>query len=402
MSASRSETRTSLGFQPLELPFPLPAGEHVVQSAALLGDEIVLGIASHASPDAPGEARLLGFRPESGDWRVLHEAELEPREYQKAGVRRTLPFELGLAAMAELDDALYISRVGLRSPALLRYDGRNVTEHAMPDAPFRHLIVWENGLCGAPAGKLTDSLADPTTPCHPLYHSTNPVAEDWHEISEPGFGDASNQLVSGLGVYGGQLAAAVANPVNGFQLWVCNRNLDNYEWEQWLDQGAMQYAAAPAAASLAVFAGALYLGSGLPQGLSDPGSQLKPAELLRLDAPGEWESIMGEPRFSPAGLQVPLSARAAGFDQKDQISVTALGAFEGALYAATAPRQGGPFQLWRAADPSDWQCLSRNNLGEPGSGPLRALLATPWGLLAAGAWRNRAPSPRLGAWLSTL
>ncbi len=387
-------------FRQLELPFELPAGDHLVQSAALFDGAILLGLASYAAPDAPGTARLLALQPETGDWRTLHQSALEPREYQKEGLRRSLPFELGLASMAEFDGALYASLIGLREPALLRYDGHSVTEHPLPDAPFQHLIAWDHGLCGAPAGRLTDSLASHTAPARPLYHSADPAAGHWHEISEPGFGDDANQRLSAFGVFGGQLAAAVANPVNGFQLWVCNRNGDDYEWEQWLDQGAMHYSAAPAASALAVFAGDLYLGTGLPPGAADPGSHLKPAEIMRLDAPGDWESIVGEPRFSPAGLQVPRAAQAGGFDQKDQVGISALNAFDGALYAATAAREPGPFQLWRAADPDRWQCLTRNAFAHPGAGALRTLLPTPWGLLAAGAWHASAPGARLGAWLS--
>lgn len=400
---NQQNTHTHSGFIELQVPGCDEAAEYRIQSAATYNSRLILGIAAFSGDEEEaGETFLLAYDPEEEQWEELYRAAIEPQVVRRNGLRHPLPFELGLKAMAEHQGALYISLVSLKQPLLLRLEGEQLEELSPPDAPFGSLLSWNGHLFGAAVGRLSDSTKLHEHPCHAIYMVDDPRHHAWEAISEPGFGDANNQLITQLLTHDGRLCATVANPANGFQLWQADSGLE--EWQLLLDEGALLYSLNPALSAATVFQGRLYLGSGLPEGQPDPGGKRYGCELLRMDEDC-WELLVGSPRFSPCGLQVPLSAQSDGFDQREQSNLTVLSAYGGRLFAATTQRlnegrrRGRGFQLWSSNDGEEWQRLEDELFESPQADGVRVLLPTPWGLLVAGSWRVGVSGQGLCCWL---
>ena len=85
-----------------------------------------------------------------------------------------------------------------------------------------------------------------------------------------------------------------------------------YHWEKVLDGGAGRGALNQGAVAMHAFNGALYIGTGIQNGGYDWRNKIGPAaaEIIRLNANGSWDIIVGNPRDGKR----PLSEMFAGFN----------------------------------------------------------------------------------------
>ena len=245
-----------------------------------------------------------------------------------------------------------------------------------------------------------------------IWVSADPCSQDWHPACAPGFGHAENRTMDGLHVFNGQLYAVTGNPTNGFQLWkTMARGPSPFTWEPVLTEGAQRYTLNPHIETMTVFKNALYLGARSPS--PDPNWEFATsgAEIIRVLPDDRWELIMGTPRFSPVGLQIPLSTQGPGFGDPHHRRIVRLVGTPDALYAAvdqgedpssadSAPTTSTRCQLWKTRDGEDWQMIPLDVFGQPGVTRLRVLQPTPHGLVVAGDWDlTRDPEAQPGIWL---
>jgi hypothetical protein len=148
------------------------------------------------------------------------------------------------------------------------------------------------------------------------------------------------------------------------------------------------------------FGGALYVSSGIPGFGYDKANDVGPAaaELLRFWPDGSWDMVFGQPRFTPDGLKVPLSALGPGLDDPYNSVIWSMAAHDGVLYIGThqwepfesikdSSGQGvkGGYQIYSTVDGESFTPLINSGNGNPGATGLRTLLSTPVGLFAGSA-----------------
>ncbi len=224
---------------------------------------------------------------------------------------------------------------------------------------------------------------DPEASGARLLASPDPESAVWTALAEPGFGDAENSAIAALLATGAGLVAATANPLRGFQLWQMD---PGGGWTRRLTDGAARFSMNPAATALSAGEGELLIGTGAPARpeAEDAAGPAAP-EVIALDDGGAWETLVGEPRFSPEGFKVPFALQAAGFGQRETACVTAIltgpgGALTVVVTAVTGATPGpfgqpglGASRLWRSLDGGE-------SFAEvPAPGPVLAALATPEG-----------------------
>ena len=402
-------TAKDVAFSAIQIPILNAPGEHRVQVAAFFGKRLYVGAISQTNgSSAPGLARILRYYPGAARWEVVYETTIESPNWPTNRQHRIFPLELGWRAMTVAPtgmgrEALCLSLLCARNPRLL-YSEDGAHFETLPDfagiqphtAPLGSLYPFRGWLFAAPAGVMSDGIAEKTDGGASLYVTRDLRAGHWNLANAPGFGTPHNQVLHCLHVFGDWLYAAVGNPFAGFQLWRTQAAGDPpFAWELVLEQGAQRYSLNSAIATMAVFQNALYLGTGVPETerLSDEAAG---CEMIRVFSNGRWELVMGQPRFSPIGLQVPVSTHGPGFSDARNTVLTALASSGSFLYAGVVrrdPKEVSEFQIWQTADGETWQPLGVPNSAAPGARDLRVLLAMPKFLLAAGTFR---PDPANG------
>src|SRR5262249_5314385 len=91
-----------------------------------------------------------------------------------------------------------------------------------------------------------------------------------------------------------------------------------------LTGGDLAAAGSLRAVSMAAFGGRLFVGTGAPSGL------------VRIDADGSWELLVGQPRMTEDGLKRPLSGVSAGLGSAFTVQFRAMASQKGQLYLGTA------------------------------------------------------------------
>ncbi|HCB15020.1 MAG TPA: hypothetical protein DEP36_15850 [Gammaproteobacteria bacterium] len=394
------------------------ASRYLIQAAAWFQGWLYLGVTSYpADLTHPGNTVLLRHRLRESGWERLHASTVESRWFMHQGQSRYFPLELGWRALAVLPStkqpapALYALRFSLRAPALLySEEGAHFTEIASsPDtdgSPFINLRSFSGQIFAISARAAHTGRNGPL-----IWVSTGPCAQSWHPACTPGFGNPENRTIDGLHVFNGQLYAVAGNPTNGFQLWkTMARGQPPFTWEPVLAEGAQRYTLNPHVEALTVFKDMLYLGTRSPH--PDPRWEFATsgAEVIRVLANGHWELVTGTPRFSPVGLQIPLSAQGPGFSGHRNRRVSRLMGTPNALYAALDhyedPVNANPtsepvnFQLWKSQDGEEWEVVTSDSFGQPAATRLRVLQPTPHGLAVTGDWDlTRDPKAQPGIWL---
>ncbi|WP_126975422.1 hypothetical protein [Frigidibacter oleivorans] len=352
----------------------------------------------HRKPAArPRAAAMLGIWPgritalaEAGDALVVavwdaaaRRSRLIRLEADGAEAELTLPAGaatapvLAMARMQGTSDAaprLYVVCSADSGGLVLAVDDTGAAEVVLgPRHGFRCGIgaacLWAGRLAlatGPAAGGMIGGGFAPAS----LIVSDDPARPDsWQPFCEPGLGDADNDGISALAAEDDRLWLATSNPLRGFQLWTM-ANPAAEGWEQRLDEGAARYGMNARLTAIQPWNGALLLATGCES--EDPLPHVAP-ELLRLDGDGDWDLLVGEPRFSRQGMQVPAALFGPGFDSDcDRIALAGTG---DALFAATCFGAGGRSSLYRSTDGETWEEIGATVFGDdvPESADLHAL-----------------------------
>jgi len=143
---------------------------------------------------------------------------------------------------------------------------------------------------------------------------------NWEQITDDGFGNPRNTGIRNLAIFDGMLYAAVANAVDGAEIW---RSTDGISWEPVM-QGGFGVPGNEVIRALKVFRGRLYAGT---QNTADRAGQL-------------WMSVNGTTWF-------PIAPEGFGFPNNS--SMHTMGRFGGMLYVGVRNAASGA-QVWRSAD----------------------------------------------------
>ncbi|MFH0340746.1 MAG: hypothetical protein ACHBNF_01180 [Chromatiales bacterium] len=252
-------------------------------------------------------------------------------------------------------------------------------------------------------------------------------------MSQPGFGDARNTVISELATFNGFLYAGTINPADGYQIWKTKaERKPPYEWAKVVTSGACRGNLNEAVISFCVFRGALYVGSGISMGGHDRKNNVGPAaaELIRIHPDDTWDLISGTPRLTAQGNKWPLSSMGPGFDNpfcgylwrmEKHGGYLYVGTFDSSVfmpYADLSKRPGvkvlefigiektlgkrGGAELWRSADGASWEPMTDNGFGNPYNYGIRNIISTP-GCLFVGTANPFGPQVALetmsGSWV---
>lgn len=396
----------------------------VAHASTLFEGRLYLGV-THPNGDGPEDcARILRHDFTSGDWAEVHRSPVIEADGRaaardvlrptggagRAAVGAAVPRDRGYRGMAVFQGtsdrrpALYASTISNWGGLILRSaDGDRfevVSKPGLGDErllSFRALVPFRGKLFTTPIGSVADGTLDRNGTVRPqVFVSDDPASGVWHEAGAPGFGDPRNEVVFQMAALGEHLYAGTGNPKRGFEIWRTDaEGPPPYRWERVLERGAWRFNRNLSAASMVAFGGALWIGTGLPGLGYDRANDVGPAasELIRLEPDGRWEVVVGEPRFSPQGLKIPLSAMGPGFDDSRNSVFWRMAVYDGRLYVGThqwgcyaflsgrddQPRGG--FHLWSTENGEDWHAVTRDGFGNPFAVGVRTLLPTPHGLV---------------------
>jgi hypothetical protein len=183
------------------------------------------------------------------------------------------------------------------------------------------------------------------------------IGEDdgqWERVPCP---DAKG-YISGLVSFHGQLLIAVDNERRGFGLWKLANKIQNGAepvWEPVLLAGAGRYLLNANVQTLAAWEDSLYIVAGVSS--EELAAKYKEKyhasgfELLRLYVDGDWDLIIGTPRFSYQGIKAPLAG--CVFEEWVAPSFLSLLAGPSGLFLCAKSELG--FQAWRSSDGERWE-----------------------------------------------
>lgn len=266
-----------------------------------------------------------------------------------------------------------------------------------------------------------------------LLESSDPASGIFRVVSPPFFGDPVNSGAFELEVFKGYLYVGTATASDGFQLLKTQATgSPPYVFQKVLVKGAYRGSANQNVVSLCSFKDHLYVGTGINfVGLDYfPDVEPAPAELIRVDASGNWELVCGDDRNTPVGHKATISGLNAGCGNFFSGYIWRMVEHEGVLYMSTfdlsaftqffenvsidqiknagvfdrypsllplvenrdpdeigdiiAAIEGG-FDLWGSADGKNWTRVSRTGFGDWYSYGIRNFVSTPFGLFAGAA-----------------
>ncbi len=366
-------------------------------------------------------AQILRWSPATGQWTLVHRA---PWITGRGG--RTLPREMGYRQMTvyqapgDTAPALYVGTYapakGLGCNILRSEDGLTFEPIPRPDVfeddvtSLRVLTPFRGRLYTSPTGR---AGGRPNEIGRAVVVATDdPRAGTWEAVNTPGFGDDSNLGVFELATHGDHLYAGTAN-LKGYQVWRTDgARWPDHHWERVLVNGAYRGPLNQGAATLCSFGDHLYVGSGIQHGGIDVENKVGPAgpELVRVDADGHWDLIVGQARETPDGMKEPLSGFPPGYGNPFNGYFWRTGVHDGWLYLGTFDwslmlrytkldnmtplmrrvlsrvdadkllQQQGGADFFRSADGLNWLPVTRNGFDNPYNYGIRTLASTPHGL----------------------
>ena len=134
------------------------------------------------------------------------------------------------------------------------------------------------------------------------------------------------------------LLFSATDGTSGFELWRsdCEGNAP-YRWIKVIEKGAYRGPENQSVATMAVFNGALYMGTGIQNGGYDRTNNIGPAgaEVIRVNADDTWDLIVGESRMTPVGRKEALSALQPGFGNMFNGYIWSMAEHDGWLYVGT-------------------------------------------------------------------
>ncbi|MBP6700189.1 MAG: methyltransferase domain-containing protein [Halioglobus sp.] len=286
----------------------------------------------------------------------------------------------------------------------------------MPDPKprcLRGFVIFRNKLFTSP-GMGQARMHSNTAGFMTIMVSDDPSKDKWDYACEPHFGNPNNQTAFQLAVFNDHLYAGTLNVNEGFEVWKTRgEGSPPYKWTRVLTQGAYRGKLNQVAMTFREFNGHLYVGTAIQGGGIDADNKVGPAaaEILRIAPDDSWDLIVGEPRYTPDGLKIPLSDLGPGFNNMFAGYHWAMEVHEGWLYLGNAVwtlftkylkdgehlpesvrgtlkyldretlvnRQGG-CQLWRTRDGHRWKPVTLNGFGNYYNMGIRTMKSTPYGL----------------------
>jgi hypothetical protein len=370
-------------------------------------------------------AQLWSYEP-GGDWEQVFRAPLLDGEEEPA------PREIGYRDMAVVPahdggaDELFVATASSNSRGpgalVLRYSPESGVRLVAPAglgdqnvSTIRTLLEFRGSLFLAPtgSGRAWNASSAPA-----VFECTDPDRGQWEPVSDPAFGDPTNEAVYTMCEFDGKLYAGTINPTRGYQVWKTAADTKRpYQWEPVLVDGAGRGNLNEAAMTMEVLDDALYVGSGISNGGFNRTHLIGPAagEVIRLYPDDTWDIVVGTPRRTSDGRKWPVGGMDAGFDNPMTGYIWSMAAHDGQLYVGTfdstifalwADRRRQPeemrrwlrkvgvdrlvedragFELWRSPDGEQWTPVTRNGFGNPYNYGARTLASTPAGLFVGTA-----------------
>ncbi|MCP4875296.1 MAG: class I SAM-dependent methyltransferase [Gammaproteobacteria bacterium] len=296
-------------------------------------------------------AEIWRYSPKNDSWVRVY---IAPLVKGKDGfdVPRSISFRAMLVFKGHSDPApgLYVPTMGShQNPEALMLrsvDGTHFEEVTEPGMRFpqaysprgvRALTEYKNLMFTAPA--VGAKARESNTAGHMVIAvNADPARDEWRLACEPNFGNSNNLTVFDMAVFSGCLYAGTMNPNEGFQIWKTTAEGNPpYQWKMVLNRGAYRGKLNQIAMTLTTFNGHLYVGSCVQRGGYDPDNKVGPAasEIIRIHPDDNWNLVVGEPRYTPDGLKVPLSGLGPGFGKFSAGYLWSLCVHEGWLYAGT-------------------------------------------------------------------
>ena len=358
-----------------------------ISSVSLFLDKLFVGLTWRADQQPVSTASMLGLEMDADGYKDVTGSELA----EQGAVDNNIFWQTGCHAMtvfsrkADTSPALYASLLTPSGCMLsMTRDGEKLEALPLIDdnVLVRSMVAFNGRLFAATYNAERLPV---------VYCNADPVADKWERASEPAFADAGNISITSMLEFNGSLYVALLNPTAGFQLWRTTADGNApYSWKQVISQGARRYTLNPAVTTMAEFNGALYIGTGLPGAAANfSEGDFAATELIQVFPDDSWEIIVGSPRFSPAGLKVPMAAMGPGFDNRNNTAITAMAVNAGRLYAATGGTAHinnaltSSYGLWSTADGEEWSTVSTCDPESSNAMTVRAMIETPENLLLA-------------------
>lgn len=134
---------------------------------------------------------------------------------------------------------------------------------------------------------------------------------------------SARRSLTGLAVAGGRLFAMVTDPMAGLDVYMLMLADPDAGFCPVLERGAERYMLNAAVSAVAVGPEGLLLGTAA---LADTNLRVGNwgPELLILTAEGSWDLVIGQPRLSLQGLQIPASGQMPGLGQSANAAIKAI------------------------------------------------------------------------------
>lgn len=368
-------------------------------------------------------AQIWRYKPVTGTWSQVYVSPIVDGRDGKP-VPRDIGYRYMVIYQGRNDDRpmLYVASASSNSRGLgthlIRFSAEEGETGVSPPilgdpqiSTLRELIAFKGRLYMSPTGKgRAWNAAD--RPC--VYETDDPMSGEWRPVSEPFFGDDSNEAIYAMAVYCDHLYVGTLNPKSGYQIWKTRAEGNPpYEWKKVIENGAYRGNLNEGVVTMCVFKGGLYVGSGISNGGRDRTYNIGPAagEIIKIYPDDSWDLIVGTPRDTPAGEKRPRSGMGPGFNNPFAGYIWNSTVHNGWLYVGTfdslifalwgnpknwpaqyrqinvqrfVERRGG-FELWRTEDGLSWFPVTRNGFGNPYNYGVRTIKSTPIGLMVGTA-----------------
>jgi hypothetical protein len=371
--------------------------------------------------DLDMRAQIVALDFKSGAWREVFRSPMV-KGTDGAPVPRDMSYRCMVTFQGDSDSqpalycGTYASVKGPGAQILRSTDGEEFVALPRPQGfgdlvlTLRLLVPFKGRLFTSPTGR---PGGNPNVPAHMLiYETRDPVRQPWVPVCEPGFGDPGNLSVFEMLPFDDYLYATTAN-LTGYQVWRTKAEGNPpYKWELVIEKGAWRGPLNQGVASLTVFKGALYVGSGIQHGGIDLGNHIGPAgsELIRIHPDNSWDLIVGTARETPHGYKAPLSGFEPGFGFITNGYFWRMGEHDGWLYLGTfnwalmlqyssqdrwpdlfrqvynrlAPEaifhNFAGAQLYRSYDGENWLAVTTSGFDNAYNTGIRSIVSTPYGL----------------------
>lgn len=129
--------------------------------------------------------------------------------------------------------------------------------------------------------------------------------------------------LTGLACFDGRLLAMVADPVAGLDIFALPLGAPEAGFTPVIERGGERYMLNAAVSAVAAISGGLLFGTAALAGANLQIGNWGP-ELILLQPGGGWDLVIGQPRLSMDGLQIPASGLLPGLGQSGNAAVKAI------------------------------------------------------------------------------